>query len=209
LVSKKIYLIRHGQTDYNKQGIVQGSGIDASLNEEGRRQAEAFYKAYKHINFDKIYISTLRRTQETVQLFIDSGAAYEKLPGLNEIGWGVAEGTIYLGENINPFFDIIHRWRAGEVDLKVEGGESPFDVQLRQQDAMEHILSRTEEKTILICMHGRAIRILLCWIQGHSLCDMDNFTHDNLCLYEISYNGRNFFVETYNDIRHLQQSFDM
>jgi broad specificity phosphatase PhoE len=203
LDSKKIYLIRHGQTDYNKKGIVQGSGIDASLNEEGRKQAAAFFDAYKHLPFDNIYISALRRTKESVQMFIDSGLMYEKLPGLNEIGWGIAEGTVYMGENINPFFDIIQRWKAGEVNLKVEGGESPVEVQQRQQQAMKYILSKPREETILICMHGRAIRILLCWIQGKPLSAMDSFTHDNLCLYEISYHNGSFSVETLNDIRHL------
>ncbi|MFW5879460.1 MAG: histidine phosphatase family protein, partial [bacterium] len=61
---KTIYLIRHGQTDYNKKGIVQGSGIDASLNDLGRQQAEAFYDAYRNMPFDKIYISDLKRTKE-------------------------------------------------------------------------------------------------------------------------------------------------
>ena len=50
---KTIYLIRHGQTDFNKQGIVQGSGVDSSLNDEGHAQARKFFEAYHHINFDK------------------------------------------------------------------------------------------------------------------------------------------------------------
>ncbi|NDE62419.1 MAG: histidine phosphatase family protein, partial [Cyclobacteriaceae bacterium] len=41
---KKIYLVRHGQTDYNLQGVVQGSGIDAPINATGRAQAEAFFR---------------------------------------------------------------------------------------------------------------------------------------------------------------------
>jgi bisphosphoglycerate-dependent phosphoglycerate mutase len=66
---KTIYLIRHGQTDFNKQGIVQGSGVDSSLNEEGHAQARKFYEAYHHINFDKIYVTELQRTHQTVAPF--------------------------------------------------------------------------------------------------------------------------------------------
>ncbi|HMR56571.1 MAG TPA: histidine phosphatase family protein, partial [Cyclobacteriaceae bacterium] len=66
MTTKKIYLIRHGQTDFNLKGIVQGSGVDSSLNDRGRAQAEAFYETYKNIAFDKIYTSALRRTRESV-----------------------------------------------------------------------------------------------------------------------------------------------
>ena len=47
--SKKIYLIRHGQTDFNLQGIVQGSGVDADLNDTGKAQADFFYEKYKTV----------------------------------------------------------------------------------------------------------------------------------------------------------------
>ena len=48
---KEIYIIRHGETDYNRQGIVQGQGVDTSLNDLGRRQASAFFEHYRHIDF--------------------------------------------------------------------------------------------------------------------------------------------------------------
>ncbi|HCZ37344.1 MAG TPA: histidine phosphatase family protein, partial [Cytophagales bacterium] len=70
MTTKKIYLIRHGQTDFNLKGIVQGSGVDSSLNAKGMAQAQAFFEMYKHIKFDKIYTSTLKRTRESVSGFI-------------------------------------------------------------------------------------------------------------------------------------------
>ena len=51
---KDIYLIRHGETEYNRMGVVQGSGIDADLNELGNRQAKAFFDHYQHLELDKI-----------------------------------------------------------------------------------------------------------------------------------------------------------
>src|SRR5258708_29183342 len=91
LTSKKIYLVRHGQTDFNLRGIVQGSGVDSSLNDTGRAQALAFYQAYGDVPFDKVYTSRLRRTVETVRSFIDHGVLHEALGGLNEISWGTKE----------------------------------------------------------------------------------------------------------------------
>ena len=75
--TKKIYLIRHGETKYNKLGIVQGSGVDSDLNETGIEQANAFFEHYKNISFDKIYTSKLKRSQQSVQQFIDLGIPYE------------------------------------------------------------------------------------------------------------------------------------
>ncbi len=68
---KDIYLIRHGETDYNRMRVVQGSGIDADLNELGKRQAQAFFEHYQNLALDKIYTSALRRTHQSVKGFID------------------------------------------------------------------------------------------------------------------------------------------
>jgi broad specificity phosphatase PhoE len=46
-MDKELYIIRHGETDLNKQGIVQGRGINSDLNDTGRAQAAAFFKMYK------------------------------------------------------------------------------------------------------------------------------------------------------------------
>ena len=58
----KIYMIRHGETDFNRTGIVQGSGVDSDLNQLGREQAQAFYEKYKDVRFDALYVSCLLYT---------------------------------------------------------------------------------------------------------------------------------------------------
>ena len=70
---KTLYIVRHGQTELNRLGIVQGRGRDTDLNEEGRKQAGQFFEAYKNVHFNKIYISLLKRTQQSIQQFIDLG----------------------------------------------------------------------------------------------------------------------------------------
>jgi probable phosphoglycerate mutase len=204
LSTKKIYLIRHGQTEYNLQGIVQGSGVDSSLNSQGRQQAQAFYEAYKHIPFSRIYTSALRRTVESVQPFIDLGIPFEQLKGLNEISWGNKEGQRITPEEDAYYHWMLDQWQQGNTHERIEGGESPEEVTDRQKEALNYILSKKDEPVVLICMHGRAIRILLCRLLNYPLRCMDIFEHQNLCLYELDYTGSMFSVRRYNDVSHLK-----
>lgn len=201
---KKIYIIRHGQTDFNLKGIVQGSGVDSSLNATGQSQANAFYEKYQNVAFDKIYTSTLKRSFESVKGFIDLGIPHEKLSGLNEISWGVREGEEITPEEDKYYHRMLANWQKGETHHRIEGGESPEDVVIRQKEAMKHILAQENEDTVLICMHGRAMRILMTHLLNYPLSEMDAFEHQNLCLYLLHYTGSLFRVEKYNDTVHLR-----
>ena len=204
--SKKIYVIRHGQTDLNLRSIVQGSGVDASLNDTGRAQGKAFFDAYKAVPFDKVYYSKLRRTKETIQPFLDLGIPSESLIGLNEISWGNKEGYKITPEEDQYYHYMLREWQNGNTALRIEGGESPEEVVKRMWPAMNHIMAQTTEKTVLVCMHGRAIRILLCMLLNYPLKAMDTFEHTNLGLYLLDYNGSFFTVDLYNDTAHLRLS---
>ena len=89
--------------------------------------------------------------------------------------------------------------------MSTDQGESPMDVRLRQMPVIDLILSRPEEETVLVCMHGRAIRILLTTLLEKPLSDMDTFEHQNLCLYILTYDyfSNTFTLETANDTAHL------
>ena len=204
LNSKKIYIVRHGQTDFNLQNIVQGSGVDSSLNPRGLAQARAFFDHYKDVPFDKIYTSTLKRTKETVQQFLDLGIPTEALAGLNEISWGNKEGYKITPDEDQYYHYMLKQWQLGNTALRIEGGESPDDVVVRMKPAVDHIMSKTEEQTVLVCMHGRAIRILLCILMNYPLKSMDMFEHENLCLYLLDYSEGTFTIRLHNDISHLR-----
>ncbi|WP_205780598.1 histidine phosphatase family protein [Mucilaginibacter limnophilus] len=204
MIEKTLYIVRHGQTDLNKRGIVQGRGMNTDLNEEGHAQAEQFYAAYKDVPFNKIYISTLKRTQQSIQGFIDKGIPYEKLSGLDELAWGVFEGQPSTPESKAAFMDLMRNWLDGNLDVKFEGGESPNEVKLRQEEALNTIMSHPEEKTVLICMHGRAMRLLMCLLTNRPLTDMDSFPHQNLVLYKVTYDGEKFEIVDFNNALHLK-----
>ena len=200
---KTIYIIRHGQTNYNKQGIIQGSGIDSSLNETGRKQAEQFYKAYHHISFDKIYTSELKRTQQSVEKFIKQGVAMEVMPEFNEINWGKFEGLKGTPDSFKEYQAMIRDWKAGLLDRAAEGGETPNAMQKRQSIGLNKLLQKESERTVLIAMHGRAMRSFLCLLTKKPLQQMDEFKHNNLCLYVVEYDGQSFQVVEQNCSKHL------
>jgi broad specificity phosphatase PhoE len=203
---KTLYIVRHGQTDLNRLGIVQGRGRNTDLNDEGRKQAALFYNTYKAVPFDKIYISELKRTQQSIQQFIDLGIPYEKLAGLDELAWGIYEGQPSTPETKAAFLKIMRDWMAGKLDEKFEDGESPNEVRLRQLEALQVIMSHTEETNVLICMHGRAMRLFLCLLSGLPLTQMDNFPHQNLVLYKVTFNGEKFEIIDFNNAEHLKQN---
>lgn len=202
--SKKIYLIRHGQTDYNLKGVVQGSGIDAPLNRNGQRQAEAFFEFYKDRPFEKVFYTGLQRTKQSVQGFLDLGIPHEAVPDLNEISWGRYEGVPMTTEENKYYEHMLERWASGDLDYAIEGGESPIVVAKRLKRGIDYILSQPEE-LVLICMHGRAMRVLISLMLGYDLRYMDVFKHQNLGLYILNQNELgSFTVEKYNSGEHLK-----
>ena len=205
MANKDIYIIRHGETDYNRRGIVQGSGIDADLNGMGRAQAQAFFQAYQHVPFAKLYTSALIRTYQTVEPFVELGIPFEKLPGLNEISWGVMEGKMPNTLDDGYYRNLIDNWSAGNTAMPTEEGESPEQVVARQRPAMAHILAQNHESPVLVAMHGRAMRILLSWLLAKPLARMDEFEHSNLCLYKLTYQPEtaSFTLDIANDTAHL------
>lgn len=199
---KKIYIVRHGQTKFNEQGIVQGRGVNASLNDRGRSQADQFYEHYKNTGFTRILISSLKRTYESIEKFIDDGIPYETYEGLDEISWGLHEGA-RASELRNEYFrNMVASWQSGNTGVKIEGGESPEDVAERQLPVIE-VIKELADETILVCMHGRALRILMCNLLDLPLSEMDGFGHNNLGLYVIEYNGNGFNVIIQNSTDHL------
>jgi len=203
LKSKKIYLIRHGQTDYNLQGIVQGSGVDSPLNMTGLKQASLFYAKYRDLPFQKIYISTLQRTFQSVAQFIEKGLVHERTNALNEISWGEYDGKLDTKEKDSVYWTILNAWKKGDLKAKVEGAENPEEVKERLLPFVKQLLESPEE-TVLVCMHGRAMRVLLSVLADKPLHAMDCFSHSNLCLYVLEVKDGAVSIVKENDTSHLE-----
>ena len=196
----KLYIIRHAETEYNRKGIIQGSEVDSDINDVGESQANSFYEYYKNINFDKIYVSDLKRTFQTIRRFTEKGSSYEKLKEFNEISWGVNQGK---SDDLEDYAELIDTWLAGNLDNKFEEGESPNEMSVRLVKGFNKVLD-DDHDTVLLCIHGRALRILLSKIIDNDLTKMDKYVHSNTGLYILEYKNGKYEILGSNLRNHLK-----
>ena len=196
----KLYIIRHAETEYNRKGIIQGSEVDSDINDVGESQANSFYEYYKDINFDKIYVSDLKRTFQTIRRFTENGLSYEKLKEFNEISWGVNQGK---SDDLEDYARLIDTWLAGNLDNKFKEGESPNEMSARLVKGFNKVLD-DDHDTVLLCIHGRALRILLSKIIDNDLTKMDKYVHSNTGLYILEYKNGKYEILGSNLRDHLE-----
>jgi broad specificity phosphatase PhoE len=201
-MSKEVFIYRHGETELNRKGIVQGSGIDPSLNDTGRKQAKAFFEAYRKLDFQAVITSTLRRTHETASPFIELGIPWQQFSEIDEISWGIHEGKAAQPELRKTYRRVVDSWNKGEFDARIPEGESAQDMADRLGRFIEHLKLR-EEQRILVCSHGRAMRCLMCLLRNQPIQHMDQYHHSNTGLYKVRQEANLFHFELFNDTTHL------
>lgn len=205
---KILYIVRHGETDWNKMGKYQGI-TDVPLNENGLNQAKACGEALKDITFDRILSSDLSRalvTAETIRGDRTTPITVDKR--LRELNFGDWEAML--------FSDIEARW-PGLIDemylrphlVKVPNGESFKDLQDRAWAGLEEFLNKNdEEETLLIACHGGTIRTLLCKLLDISISHCWNFSQGNTAINRIFYNGMGEYdhniLNLLNDTAHVE-----
>lgn len=204
---KTLYIVRHGETDWNKMGKYQGI-TDVPLNENGLNQAKACGNALKDVTFDRILSSDLSRalvTAETIRGDRTTSITVDKR--LRELNFGDWEAML--------FSDIEARW-PGLIDemylrphlVKVPNGESFKDLQDRAWAGLEEFINANdEEETLLIACHGGTIRTLLCKLLDISISHCWNFSQGNTAINRIFYNGMGEFdhnvLNLLNDTAHV------
>lgn len=202
---RRLYFIRHGETDFNLQNIVQGGGVDSDLNATGQRQGDLFFQRYQSVHFDKVYCTQLKRTYQTVQPFEGLGHEIHRLPELNELGWGVIEGQEASEEVVKKFKQINDCWNSGDLNACIEGGESPIQCWNRARTGIDHILAELPPNgKALVCIHGRISRIILSELTGYGMAYMNHFPHHNTALNLVRFHSKNrCIIERMNDLSHL------
>lgn len=199
---KRLLIARHGETDYNLKGLLQGRGIDAPLNETGWSQAERLADYLSNYNAGLIVSSSLQRTWQTASPYgrkVNLGTRQER--GLDEMDFGIFEGRPYP-EASGALDELKTTWQAGELSIPIPGGESPLDVYNRANDVVQSLFDNDEAETVVLVLHGRLIRILLSEWLGYGLKNMHKIEHQNGAVYQLVYNGE--FKPVYlNKTEHL------
>lgn len=156
---RNVLFIRHGQTEFNTEGRLQGA-MPIPLNENGRRQSGALAEYLRTLPVEALYTSPRQRAKETAEIIARS-LRMEALDDerLSEIAFGKFEGHTFA-EVKQRFPEAFAKWESGYRPYRVPGGESRLDVQLRMQAAWDEIVSADRE-TVAIVGHSSAMMILL------------------------------------------------
>jgi broad specificity phosphatase PhoE len=165
----RIFLLRHGATDWNLAGKCQGT-TDLELNEIGLRQAETAALGLSREKIDAIYSSNLRRALQTagaVGRLHNLAVLVEA--DLHELDHGEIEGLTFAEIHAaRP--DFIRQWRDTPADAVIPGGEKLIEVEKRAWDALGRIAGRHRlEETLVIVSHNFPILAVLCRIIGTPL----------------------------------------
>lgn len=156
----KIYVIRHGETDANKQGIFQGWS-DYPLNEYGIKLAKETEKGMKDIPFDICFSSPLSRAKLTAEIVINGKCPIIFDDRLKEISAGDMELTKFSEVTDEKLLDNYHRFKYDMYHYEaMPNGEDAFDVMKRTQEFLNELIKKDYE-TVLVSTHGCALRCML------------------------------------------------
>lgn len=166
----KLYIVRHGETNWNKERRVQGH-TDIPLNDYGRHLAEETARGMKNIRIDMAYTSPLSRARETAQIILgDRDVPLYDEDRIKELSFGSYEGLCCSGENREPGSDEFNKFFTDtENYVSPEDGETVAELFKRTGDFLKEICTREDlkEKHILVSTHGAAMTALLNHIKGN------------------------------------------
>jgi len=163
----KLYLFRHGQTDWNKAHRFQGH-IDIPLNEYGRELARITARNWPIVPYDRVYCSPLIRAVETAQIILDGRPEKEMIKTdqrIIEFGFGPCEGHNIdeaAGDPQNPMYNLLHH---PEKYNPTNGAESFYDLVDRAGAFLRDEILPLEQQgieNVLVVAHGALIRGVVC-----------------------------------------------
>ena len=200
----RLLLARHGQTEENNQGKIQGQ-LDVPLNERGREQARLLRDRLAGVKIAVAYTSPLARALETAQIVLEPhGLEPRQEDRLKEASYGVWEGMTWL-EVQNKYPLAFAEW-AVDRERAPEGAETTHQVKSRAHQLMGEIRSEHREGTVLVLTHGGPLRLMLC-------CAFDippewafDMAIDNTAISELTFAGQRVVLRRHNDTCHLQNA---
>ncbi|MCG9895969.1 MAG: histidine phosphatase family protein [Fimbriimonadaceae bacterium] len=202
----RLYLIRHGQTEWNNQGRAQGH-TDVDLDAAGLRQAEGVAEFFRHRCLHRIWTSDLRRCRQTAQPTVDlTRIEPEVYRELRERTFGELEGSHYAV--LRAFFDGEARERGiCRSQARPPGGESVQDVWNRVEPLVQRL--KGLEGDTVIFSHGGTTSIILAQLIQAPVVSSMSFRLGNACISELKRLPSGIWLlQHYDDGCHLEPCHD-
>lgn len=201
----RIYLVRHGETEWNKIRRFQGRS-NLPLNHEGKKQARALALALKNTSLMAIYTSPLVRALQTARLIKDfhPSAPILEENGFIEMDLGEFDG-MKVQDWAKQYPDTRKAWNENPASVKMPGGESLGEVQDRAKKALERITQlHPPDDTILISSHNFVNLTILCDLLNIPLDRFRELRQENAAFNLICKKGGQLHVKLLNERSHLE-----
>jgi broad specificity phosphatase PhoE len=198
-----IYLVRHGQTAWNKEEIFRGR-TDVPLDETGLKQAELVGQYFNEMEIHGIFSSPLSRawrTAEKVAKF--HSLKVQPLKGIDDMSFGNWEGRPHqeIRESDNKTY---RQWVETPHLVRLPGGESLEDVRVRAMAAMEEVIQNHLGKTVILVTHRVVNKVLICGILGLDNSHFWQITQDTTAINLIQHRGGKYILSLMNETCHLK-----
>jgi probable phosphoglycerate mutase len=195
MTTTKLFVVRHGQTTHNRDGLISGYFGDPLLTQQGIAQAEDTREKLSHIHFDEAYSSDLKRAVHTAAIIYGQDIHPSKqMTELRERTFGTIEGqaqTRLDGYRELPHFQAMNdeeRWHHKfEDDM-----ESDHEVSTRFIGALKKIAEDNIGKTVLVAAHGGTLRTLLIGIGFAKSSELPFGSIGNAAFIELDYKDGSF-----------------
>lgn len=199
---KKIIMVRHGETIWNKEKRIQGNS-DSPLTEYGIMQAEKTGKKLTTENIDEIYSSNLGRAMRTAEI-INKYLALDIKPlsGLRERKYGILEGITFSDLSVK-YPEIKEKLYSHDSEYKIPEGESFTEFAERVFNCINNIVRSTNSKTILLIVHGGVIESFFYKVMQLPLNQKRNFSLFNSSINKFSFIDDGWILDTWGSIEHL------
>ena len=198
-----VYLVRHGQTAWNREEIFRGR-TDVPLDEIGSRQAELAGEYFKGMKVQGVYSSPLSRAMETArQIARVHSLNVHPLEGLIDLNFGNWEGHPHQ-EILNLDRETYRQWREEPHRVILPGGEGLEDVRNRAMGVLEELVVQYPGKTLILVSHRVVNKVLVCGILGIDNSHFWQITQDATAINLIQFNKGKYILSLLNETCHLK-----
>ena len=202
-MTNTIYLVRHGQTEWNIKGKTQGHG-NSKLTQKGIDQAKALADSISSLPIDYIYSSDLGRAVETAEIISNKfGLDVIETPALREMGFGKWEGLL-IKEIQEEYKDIYHTWRNQPHLAEIPGGETLQIIKERTDKFLAELNEKYDGKHIVLVTHSVTARVILLSILNSSMENIYRINQGNTALNVIEFRDYGPVVIKMNDTSHIK-----